>query len=67
MRTASEVEGSLESIRKHVGAKPSDVVEVIPYGGMDKRIGWDTYLVVLNGVPWGMTDGPAKEAENETK
>lgn len=30
-----------------------------PYGGMDERIGWDTYIVYLPGYGvLGFTDGP---------
>jgi hypothetical protein len=25
--------------------------------GYDRRIGWDTYLVTVNGQAWGYTDG----------
>lgn len=33
-------------------------VSVTPYGGIDKRIGWDTYLISIHGAAWGMSDGP---------
>jgi hypothetical protein len=33
-------------------------VHVEPYG-FDRRIGWDTHLVTIDGYGvWGMTDGP---------
>ena len=30
-----------------------------PYA-FDSRIGWNTYLVVVNGNAWGYTNGPLK-------
>jgi hypothetical protein len=36
-----------------------DMVHVEPYGGIDKRIGWDTYIVTMDGRGvYGFTDGP---------
>lgn len=32
--------------------------QCIPYGGIDERCGWDTYLITIMGLPMGMTDGP---------
>ncbi len=32
-------------------------VEVAPYG-RDERIGWDTYIVTVNGNAVGFTNGP---------
>lgn len=32
--------------------------KVEAYGGVDKRIGWDTYIVTVNGSAWGFTNGP---------
>jgi hypothetical protein len=29
-----------------------------PYGGIDQRNGWDTYIVLVSGSPVGFTDGP---------
>lgn len=38
---------------------PYDFIEVRPYGnGIDQRIGWNTYLVSINGKGIGFTDGP---------
>lgn len=28
----------------------------LPYGGIDERIGWDTYLIKMDGHPIGMTN-----------
>jgi hypothetical protein len=34
-------------------------VDVMPYGGRDERIGWETHLVTIKGWgPVGFTDGP---------
>lgn len=40
-----------------------------PYGGFDKRIGWDTHIVLVNGSAWGFTNGllpPARTPSNPT-
>jgi hypothetical protein len=36
-----------------------DNVKVEPYI-FDDRIGWDTYIVTVNGNAWGFTNGPCK-------
>jgi hypothetical protein len=34
-------------------------LKVAPYGGVDKRCGWDTYIVTIEGYGvMGFTDGP---------
>jgi hypothetical protein len=33
-------------------------IKVEKYGGIDTRIGWDTYIVTVGGNAVGMTDGP---------
>ncbi len=33
-------------------------VTVENYGGIDERIGWDTHIVLVDGKPYGFTDGP---------
>ncbi len=39
----------------------SDTVHAVPYGGYAPRIGWETHLVVVDGVgPIGFTDGPVE-------
>jgi hypothetical protein len=39
----------------------ADTVHVEPYGGVDERIGWDTYIVTLKGYGvLGFTDGSFK-------
>jgi hypothetical protein len=38
-----------------------EAVEVKPYG-FDARIGWDTYIVTVNGMAVGFTDGPFPDA-----
>lgn len=37
---------------------PEDWISVEPYGGVDKRIGWDTYIVTVRGQGVGFTNGP---------
>ncbi len=34
-----------------------EATKLEPYG-FDDRIGWDTYLVTVNGQAWGYTNGP---------
>lgn len=42
---------SYESVSEHE-------ISVLPYGGVDSRIGWNTYMVCINGRPFGFCDGP---------
>ena len=36
-----------------------EMIHVKPCGGMDERIGWDTYIVTIDGCGvYGFTDGP---------
>lgn len=40
-----------------------EIVHVEPYDGVDKRCGWDTYIVTIhfpdtNPGVWGFTNGP---------
>ncbi len=38
-----------------------ETVHVASYGGVDERIGWDTYIVTLDGFGvWGFTNGPTE-------
>lgn len=42
-----------------------EMILVKPYGGMDERIGWDTYIVTIEGHGvYGFTDGPLREPPN---
>lgn len=58
MQTMVDMPRDLESLATHLGVKSSSI-RVEAYGGFDKRIGWDTYIVLVDGVPFGFTDGPA--------
>lgn len=40
-----------------------DNTAVKPYG-RDDRIGWDTYIVTVNGHAWGFTDGPCQRQDD---
>jgi hypothetical protein len=43
-------------------------VTVKNYGGIDERIGWDTHMVLVDGKPYGFTNGPVsdiRESANE--
>ena len=43
-----------------------DMIHLEPYGGIDERIGWDTYIVTIDGHGvYGFTDGPLREPPNE--
>lgn len=50
------IQGQLQAF--HVDVK-DEQLHVEPYGGIDERIGWDTYLITIDGYGvWGMADGP---------
>lgn len=40
-----------------------DNTAVKPYC-RDDRIGWDTYIVTVNGQAWGFTDGPCERQDD---
>lgn len=48
------------SLNAHFGVPPykPEQVKVEPYGGFDKRIGWQTYIVTVDGQAVGFTNGP---------
>ncbi len=57
MATVIEIEPTIDALAVMLRVPPSAVtVERYCY---DKRIGWDTYLVCVDGCAVGMTDGPA--------
>lgn len=62
MAEVAEV-NSLDGLKAHLRSigylNEGGAVVVEPYGGFDKRIGWDTHLVLVDGAPVGFTDGPA--------
>jgi N6-adenosine-specific RNA methylase IME4 len=37
---------------------PTEANTKVEYYGRDDRIGWDTYIVTVDGQAWGFTDGP---------
>lgn len=54
-----ELDGSLAALEAHVRKTwPVGDIKVEPYGGYDKRIGWDTHIVTIDGSAVGFTDGP---------
>jgi hypothetical protein len=69
METMAEIEPTLAGVRQYFrerkpyGYTSRSTLEVKPYGsGPDTRIGWDSvYIVLVNGLPYGFTDGPIKE------
>lgn len=57
METVVEFKGLFELIEILNTVYDPGKVLVKPYG-FDARIGWDTYLVTIDGNAVGMTDGP---------
>lgn len=65
MYTAAEIQPTATAVAAYVAEhlKPQsginpEQVSVEPYGGIDPRIGWDTYIVLISGQAVGFTDGP---------
>lgn len=63
MATLVVMEATLEKLVEYLSTlSPFDVppvnsIQVDPYSGPDKRIGWDaTFIVIVNGHPIGFTD-----------
>jgi len=40
-------------------------VTVENYGGIDERIDWDTHIVLVDGKPYGFTDGPVPDHDEQ--
>ena len=40
-------------------------VAVENYGSIDNRIGWDTHIVLVDGNPYGFTDGPIPDHDDQ--
>jgi len=59
METVVEIEPKLDALAVILKVPPS-AVTVEPYGGIDKRNGWDTYIVSIEGQACGFTDGPVQ-------
>jgi hypothetical protein len=57
METVREIEPTIDALAVILKV-PSSAITVEKYGGYDERIGWDTYLVCVEGQPVGFTDGP---------
>lgn len=56
MKTMKEIEPTIEAIAQYFNAEPESIT-VEKYGTFDYRIGWDTYIVCVNGRAVGFTDG----------
>lgn len=56
MAEMAEVEPTLNALAVHLKV-PASSITVKPYG-YDKRIEWDTHIVLVDSSPWGFTDGP---------
>lgn len=69
METLAEIEPTEAAVRAYLkaggawGYTSRSTLEVKPYGtGPDTRIGWDSvYIVLVNGLPYGFTDGPIED------
>lgn len=59
MATAREVDATLTAIAEYFD-EPIERITVDPYSGIDKRNGWDTYIVCVDGSAIGMTNGTVK-------
>lgn len=57
MKTVREIEPKIDALAVILTVPPS-AITVEKYGGYDDRIGWDTYMVCVEGRPVGFTDGP---------
>lgn len=57
MQTVREIEPTIDALAVTLKVPPSTIT-VEKYGGYDNRIGWDTYIVCVNGSARGFTDGP---------
>ncbi len=56
METVVELEPTLAAVALHLKVKPKQVqVKKYTY---DDRIGWDTYIVTVDGDAVGFTNGP---------
>ena len=56
METLREIEPKIDALAVLLKVPPSEII-VEKYGtGVDERIGWDTHLVCVNGLPVGFTD-----------
>lgn len=57
MKTVVQLPATIHALAWHLNAWSQDI-EVRPYGGVDVRIGWDTHIVLVCGIPVGFTNGP---------
>lgn len=55
MATTREMPSTVEALAGLLKVPPG-AIKVTPYGGIDPRNGWDTYLVSVNGCGVGFTD-----------
>ena len=78
MATVAEIEPTAQAVADHITTAwklllgpgktiTPEIVKVGKYGdGIDTRIGWDTYIITVDGHGvFGMTDGPLREAKHE--
>lgn len=62
METTKEIGESMEALLFEIQSQlrfdlTIEMIRVKPYGGVDKRTGWDTHIVTINGYGvYGFTD-----------
>jgi hypothetical protein len=61
MKTVKEIEPTKEAVKKYLSdyyGKEVDIdtITVEKYGTFDERIGWDTYIVCIDGNAVGFTN-----------
>lgn len=69
MATVTDIENTADAVARHVSScwgyedVTANDVHVKQYG-YDGRIGWDTHIVLINGTPFGFSDGPLTDRPN---
>ena len=59
METTKEIDATLDAVADYF-ERPVKWITVEPYSGIDKRNGWDTYIVCADGAAIGFTNGGVK-------
>lgn len=58
MSQSAFIPATTDAIARHFDV--SGPITVAPYGGVDPRTGWNTYLICSDGRPCGFADGPLR-------
>ena len=59
MKTIFSIKSTKKDLSQIIGCNIEDI-EVKEYG-YDDRIGWNTFIVLVKGIPVGFTDGDVNE------